>query len=254
MTNVTDYDPVECPVADCEYRDRIRSVAGHVSGSDDDGHSWSRLGYDGARDFVMTEKRRQREDGDGSAVSQPTADSTETPGEAFEAATDPDPFELGIEREALLLLDLAREYDFETLDDLDRNQLTDIYTLLSDLKSSADDARKEVRDALIETTRDDGEITADLGSVSRYTYERRSLKDDAAVRSAVRDAGVDPVSVRSFDSKKLREVAEDGALDERAVFDFEERTQIRKGKANENGRWERFQRLPDELRAFAEDD
>ncbi|USZ69475.1 hypothetical protein NGM10_07000 [Halorussus salilacus] len=266
---VTDFDPVECPVADCEYSDRIRSVAGHVSESDDGRHSWSRLGYDGARDFVMTEKRRQRGDGESSGASEtsagsatpsrdsatPSRDSARASGAARDSTDDDrEPFDLGIERDALVLLSLADEYDFETLDDLDTSQLVDLYSLLSDLKSSAEDARKEVRDALIDATGEEGQLTADLGSVSRYSYERRSLKDDAAVRTAVRDAGVDPVSVRSFDSKKLREAAEDGLLDEEAVFDFEERTQIRKGKTNENGRWERFQRLPEELRSFAEDD
>lgn len=277
---LTDFDPVECPVADCEYRDRIRSVAGHVSGSEDADHSWARLGFDGARDFVMAEKRRQREDGTAFETASEVADSSgesanasaESADSAGEFSTasdrssettydpaeiadeDEDPFELGIERDALVLLSLADEYDFETLDDLDRSQLVDFYTLLSDLKSAADDARKEVRDALLETTRDDGQISADLGSVSRYSYERRSLKDDAEVRSAVRDAGVDPVAVRSFDSKKLRQAAEDGPLDEDRVFDFEERTQIRKGKSNENGRWERFQRLPEELRSLADEE
>lgn len=285
--DLTDFDPVECPVDDCDYRDRIRSVAGHVSGSDDADHSWARLGFDGARDFVMTEKRRQREDGTAfetaSKVEGSPAESADSPDEsanssaksadsASESSTgsdesrattyeppempdeDEEPFELGVERDALVLLSLADEYDFETLDDLDRSQLVNFYSLLSDLKSAADDARKEVRDALLETTRDDGQLSADLGSVSRYSYERRNLKDDAAVRSAVRDAGVDPVSVRSFDSKKLRKAAEDGHLDEEAVFDFEERTQIRKGKSNENGRWERFQRLPEELRTLADED
>ena len=284
---LTDFDPVECPVDDCEYSDRIRSVAGHVSKSDDADHSWARLGFDGARDFVMTEKRRQRESGEAfetaSKVAETSDESASSTGRSSEAPDesadssggftsasdrsrestyepseiadeDEEPFELGIERDALLLLSLADEYDFETLDDLDRSQLVDFYSLLSDLKSAADDARKEVRDALLETTRDDGQLTADLGSVSRYSYERRNLKDDATVRSAVRNAGVDPVSVRSFDSKKLRKAAEDGTLDEEAVFDFEERTQIRKGKSNENGRWERFQRLPEELRSLADEE
>lgn len=283
---LTDFDPVECPVADCEYRDRIRSVAGHVSTSDDADHSWARLGFDGARDFVMTEKRRQREDGTAfetaSEVADSAGDSPATPSDATSASNnatstssdadtstesrettyespeiadeDEEPFELGVERDALLLLSLADEYDFETLDDLDRSQLVDFYSLLSDLKSAADDARKEVRDALLETTRDDGQFTAALGSVSRYSYERRNLKDDAKVREAVRNAGVDPVSVRSFDSKKLRKAAEEGDIDEEAVFDFEERTQIRKGKADENGRWKRFQELPEELRSLADED
>ncbi|MFC7081707.1 hypothetical protein [Halorussus caseinilyticus] len=86
MTDASDYEPVECPVSDCTYRDAIRPVAAHVGRSDDDGHSWDRLGYGGARDFVETEKRRQQQADDGgqsgsSTVSDganPTTDTSPT--------------------------------------------------------------------------------------------------------------------------------------------------------------------------------
>ncbi len=185
MTDATDYDPVGCPVSDCAYRDAVRSVAAHVAGADDDAHAWDRLGYAGARDFVETEKRRQRQQGgagggssDGASSSpndgRSTGDGDSTGGTATDgtatAEEDEQPFELGFERDALVLLELAREYDLSSLEDLGTWQLADLYSLLADLKNSADDARQEVRDELLEHVSEDRTIPADLGSVSRTTY------------------------------------------------------------------------------------
>lgn len=259
MSDASDYDPVECPVADCEYRDGIRSVAGHVSGADDPDHSWSRLGFDGAREFVMAEKRRQR-DGDGAGgvddaddIDAGPSPRDESAGDDGGDAGDEEPFELGFEREALLAVDLVDEYDAESLDDLDPFQLANLYSLLADLRSSADDARAAVRDALLSKVRDDREVPSDFGSVRRETHERRRLKDEEEVAAAVETADVDPEEVRSFDASKLREAVEESDLDESAVFDVEERTQIRKGSVDDERRRERFERLPDEVRSFAED-
>lgn len=244
MSDATDYAPVECPVSDCSYSDAVRSVAGHVSGTDDDAHSWSRLDYDGARDFVMTEKRRQR----GELETGAGSDGPDSPD-----ADDAD-FELGFERDALVLLELAHEYDLSSLDDLGVGQLADLYALLADLKNSADDARTQVRDKLQEEVREDGTISADFGSVNRHTREYRSLEDDATVRAALEDADVDPESVRSFDKGKLKDAVEETDLDDESVFDVEERPRIRIAGSNDDRRRERFDRLDPEIRSLVEDD
>lgn len=246
MSDATDYDPVECPVSDCTYRDAVRSVAAHVSGTHDDGHSWDRLGYDGARDFVETEKRRQRQaDGGGAPTTAATDDGP---------ADDDSDFELGFEREALVLLRLASEYDLDSLDDLGTGQLTDLYSLLADLKNSTEDARKEVRDALLEDLRTDCEVSAELGSVERRTYEYRQLEDERTIRRALDDADVDPESVRSFDEGKLRDAVEESDLDEDDVFEVDERHQIRIAGSNDDRRREHVERLDPEVRSLVEDD
>ena len=255
MTEETDYDPVQCPASDCTYRDRIRSVAGHVSRQDGGDHSWDRLGYDGARDFVMTEKRRQRgvldtdptnagagtaSDGsetvsDGSATandgsdteesgdSDSETDSARSPGAPHDAPEiEETDFELGFERDALVLLELARKYDLSSLEDLGTFQLADLYSLLADVKNSADDARTDVRDVLLEQVHEDGTISADLGSVNRATYQYRRVRDEREVRNALAAADVDPEEVRSFDKSKLKDAIENSDLDEDAVFDIEE--------------------------------
>ncbi|MFC4548773.1 MULTISPECIES: hypothetical protein [Halorussus] len=263
----TDFDPVACPAADCDYEDAVRDVAAHVSRAEDDGHSWDQLGYDGARDFVMTEKQRQMDGGSGgqaadggTAGTAGSAGSGRSPAAAgdhpdgFGDEGDAEPFELGFEEDALVLLELVHDSEFETLDDLDRSDLVDLYTLLSDLKSAADDARKEVRDELNRQIPDDGTIPARLGSVRRYTYNRRSLKDEQTVRSELQRAGVDPDAVRTFDTSKLKQAAEDGHLDEEAVFDFEERTRLQKADANPEQRRRRFEGLSPDLRSLVEDD
>jgi hypothetical protein len=263
MTDATDYDPVGCPVSDCTYRDAVRSVAGHVGRSDDEEHSWDRLGYDGARDFVMTEKRRQRgvlnANETGAEADGSTEADADEAGESGDSPRSPDSeadadFELGFERDALVLLELAREYDLSSLEDLGTAQLADLYSLLADLKNSADDARKEVRDALLAEVREDGTVSADLGSVNRATYEYRRVRDERAVRDALAAADVDPEEVRSFDRSKLRDAIEESGLNEDAVFDIEERPQIRISDSNDDRRKERFDRLDSEIRSLADEE
>ncbi|MFC7081708.1 hypothetical protein [Halorussus caseinilyticus] len=132
--------------------------------------------------------------------------------------------------------------------------MADLYSLLADLKNSAEDARKEVRDALLDELQRDTTVSADLGSVSRRTYEYRQLRDETTVERALAAAGVDPESVRSFDKSKLREAVEETHLDEDAVFDVDERAQIRISDSNDQRRREQFERLDDAIRSLAEDE
>ncbi|WP_135829830.1 hypothetical protein [Halorussus halobius] len=264
MTDATDYDPVDCPASDCTYSGAVRSVAGHVSATNDDAHSWDRLGYDGAREFVMAEKRRQRGDagtpraGSGSASAGDAGGSDDAPSDARSGtgapADDDSDFELGFERDALVLLHLASEYDLSSLDDLGTYQLADLYSLLADVKNAAEDARQEVRDALLEQVREERTVAADLGSVERRTYTYRQLEDEATVRHALADAGVDPQSVRSFDESKIRDAVEATDLDEDAVFDVEERAQMRIADSNDGSRRRQFDRLDPDVRELADDE
>lgn len=259
-----EYDPVECPVADCDHEDDVRSVAAHVARTDDAGHEWDRLGYDGARDFVMTQKQSQRGAGESESVENvemERASNIETASEA-EADAHPDAeadddaetprhLDLEVGRDALVLLDLVAEYDFESLSDLDVFELANLYALCSHLKSSADTSRREVRDVLLDTVHDDREVESDFGTIQRRTYRRREVRDDRTVERTLREAGVDPESVRSYDTTKLREAVEDHDIDPEAVFEVEEREQIRRAEVDDAARRERFERLDESLRALA---
>lgn len=298
--DASDYDPVECPVEGCAERDAVRAVAAHVANTDDAGHAWDRLEYDGARDFVMTEKRRQRDGQDRTQASGGDAGSTATATSAeggFQRASevasteqseseasgsdateadatddsgqdatdaeiersgsptepDPEPFDLGFEEDALVLLDLVREYEADTLEGLDNEQLVNLYTLLSNLKSAADDARKDVRDALTDRVKSDRAVHGDLGTVQRKTRQRRSLRDEVAVEAAVRQADVDPDDLRSFDKRKVGDVVDDGDLDEDAVFEVSESSYVRKADADDYRRHQRYLRLDDDLRSLVEE-
>ncbi|WP_227353195.1 hypothetical protein [Haladaptatus salinisoli] len=244
-----EYDPTVCPAAGCDYEDAIRSVAAHVSRTDDDRHSWDDLAFEGARDFVMREKRRQR-DGEsetsGSDSVAPSADESPDADESVE-------LDLGFARDALLLLDTVRRYDVDSLDELDASRLVNLYTLLSDVNRGADDARKRVRDVLTEVVPDDREVSSDFGSVRRYTARRRNRKDDDVVRAELERAGIDPREAMSFDDGKIRRFVEERGLDESAVFDREERAYVQKASEDDGGRRRAFDDLDPEIRALLDD-
>lgn len=265
-----DYDPTTCPAAGCDYEDSIRAVAAHISGTDDDRHAWENLVFDGARDFVMEEKRRQR-DGTGESSTSPLRSSSSapqsspsTPQSSPSSSPTPSPnrdldadepveLDLDFARDALLLLDLVRRYDADSLDDLDTSRLVNLYALLSDVYRGANDARKQVRDVLADRLQDDSEVPADFGSVRRYTSRRRNLKDEGVVHSELERAGIDPREAMSFDTKKLKQFAEERGLDESAVFDFEDRTYVKKAtKDADSSRNDAFERLDSEIRELVE--
>ena len=256
-----EYDPTTCPVEDCEFEDAIRSVAAHVSGSSDDTHSWEGLGYDGARDFVMNEKRRQHAGSDGSTpTGNEAGDARGESAASTPSATVPpeDPPEFGLElgfvRDVLVLFDAVEEYDVDSLDELDTFRLVNLYTLFSDVSSSADDARKEIRDKLLEVVQDDRRVESDFGAVKRTTNRRRNLKDEETVEDQLEQAGIDPDEARSFDTKKVKKLVSERGLDESSVFDIEERTYVRKSGADDEGRRKAYNRLDPEIRALVDDE
>ncbi|KZN24739.1 hypothetical protein A4G99_10400 [Haladaptatus sp. R4] len=256
-----EYDPTTCPVEGCEYEDAIRSVAAHVSRSSDDGHSWDALDYDGAREFVMSEKRRQHAESGGATATGNGAE--DTGGESAASTPAPtlppeDPPEFGLDldfvRDVLVLFDAVEEYDVDSLDELDTFRLVNLYTLLSDVSSSADDARKEVRDKLLEVVQDDRRVESDFGAVKRTTHKRRNLKDERTVADHLEAAGIDPEEARSFDTKKVKKLVAERGLDESSVFDIEKRTYVRKSGADDERRRKAYNRLDPELRALVDDE
>lgn len=47
---------IECPIQDCHYKNKVKSVAAHVSASDLDAHIWENTEYDGWKDFINKKK------------------------------------------------------------------------------------------------------------------------------------------------------------------------------------------------------
>lgn len=43
---------VLCPIENCNYKSNVKSVAGHVSASNEDMHIWKNTDYNGWRDFI----------------------------------------------------------------------------------------------------------------------------------------------------------------------------------------------------------
>lgn len=68
------------------------------------------------------------------------------PQEEFER-TEPD---VGVYSDALLLIDALERQDIEGLEDLETNELVNIYTLLSDVQRGANDLRQQIADVLLD--------------------------------------------------------------------------------------------------------
>lgn len=238
-----EFSPVACPVDDCDFEDPIRSVAAHVGRTDDAAHDWDRLEYDGAREFVKVEKATQRAGVRPREVPRPggsdagagSSGAAGEPGSSGDGSAEPGaspgekgPVDRTFLREAAAVGALLDRYDADDLEDLDPFRLANLYALLSALTSDADDARKAVRDELLERVQDDRTIETDVGGVSRRTAERRHLRDDETVRERLESAGVDPTDAMSFDASKVDEAVESAGIDPGDVYETEERTYVRR--------------------------
>lgn len=238
-----EFSPVSCPVDDCDFEDPIRSVAAHVARTDDGAHAWDRLEYDGPREFVKVAKATQRAGNRDQMVARPVgfepgSGAVSGSGSASGPATsagggprdggDDGPLDRTFLQEAAAVDALLDRYDAEELADLDPFRLANLYALLSALSSDADDARKAVRDELLEQVQDDRTIETDVGGVSRRTAERRRLRDDETVRERLETAGVDPTAAMSFDASRVDEAVEIAGIDPDDVFETERRAYIRR--------------------------
>jgi len=224
----TEYEPITCPVDDCTYRDQIRSVAAHVSGTDDAAHDWDALGYEGAASFVRDAKRRQQ--GDASAASAASGRSESADPDGIGETTHVDDAFLA---DALAAAQLLDEYG-TAVDDLNALQLTDLYVLLSDLRAAADVSRKTVRDELTARLARDREVASDIGAVRHSTHKRTELRDEETVTAALADAGIDPETVSSPDASKVREAIETAEIDTEQVFETRESTRVTRTDIDES--------------------
>lgn len=260
-----DVTPVTCPIEGCDFEDPIRSVAAHVSRSEEPGHAWDRLEYDGAQSFVRVETGSTRTDqggggatnaesstdearespaddatssvvvekpssgaGGGSAAGAGSVTGGSDASDAGDADTGEGHLELSFVREAAAIESLLERYDTDDLSELDPFRLANLYVLLAAVADAADEARVAVRDELLARVQDDRTIEADVGDVSRQTARRRHLRDEETVRERLEAAGVDPVEAMRLDRGRVADAIADADVDPEEVFETEERASVRR--------------------------
>ena len=206
--------PVRCPVDGCRYTGPPKSVAAHVSGKRDPPHDMRNIDYPNAQAFPPA----PRESDDPSDGSQPV---------------DPDhPFGVSdVEQAAEVALDAAEDVD--ALDDLSTSRLVDLHVAFSVLSGEASSCRRDLKSAIVERVEEDGEIEGRLGAVERSTGTRRSLREEAVVRSRLLGAGIDPADVQSFDTDLIDDAIEDADVDESDLFETRETDRLRRADVNE---------------------
>lgn len=226
-------EAIQCPVEGCEYEGSMDSVAAHVLGTRDDRHSLDDL---------------RLAPGDGEDFGSETGDRS-----VPVAPEDlPEDFDLSFVRDALVLLELVREYDVGSLDELDESELTGLYALLADLRGSADEARRTVRNELLDRLDADRDIDTEFGEVTRYSYEATDLEDEERVAERLERAGVDPESVTSLDPEKVERAVEETDLRLEDVFEVEEVERLRLTDADADERREKLRSFDPELRRALE--
>lgn len=149
----------------------------------------------------------------------------------------------------LLLIDTLERTDPDALDALETGELINLYTLLSDVQRSANDLRKDVTDQLLPRMHHDQPVAGQYGSVQRTTRQRRSLKDNETVLSALEAAGIERDRVLDVDRQKVDEALDVTDLNEEAVYDIEDSAYVRKADVDEDVKSSRLQGLKDRLAA-----
>lgn len=109
----------------------------------------------------------------------------------------------------------------------DVETLADLYGLAARARRVFDDRRTELRDELLDRVEDDRQIQGEYATVSRTSQRRRTAKQEADVLETVQRAGVDRDEVLALDSSAVRDLVDEGLLEEEAVFDVEQRPYVR---------------------------
>ncbi|GAB6878527.1 hypothetical protein JCM17823_08010 [Halorubrum gandharaense] len=217
----------ECPAPDCDYTDVPSLVAAHVNGTTGHEHDWLRLPYEGPGDFLAEVRGDAGDtaDAETSADSEDSANSEDSVDQEY--AFDPEPvFDAAA---------VAREHAADVDDPaaLDTEALVDCYVAFSVLSGEASSVRSELKSVIVDRVREEGELAGELGSVSRSTATRRSLKDEETVRSALFGAGIDPREAETFDPDRVADLVADADIDEEAVFELEPSERLRRKDVNE---------------------
>lgn len=217
----------ECPAPDCDYSDVPSLVAAHVNGTTGHEHDWLRLPYEGPGEF-LSEVRGEASDTADTEASTGSDDHSEPEDSAEqEHAFDSEP----VFDAAAVARERAADVDDPT--NLDTKALVDCYVAFSVLSGEASSVRSVLKSVIVDRVREEGELVGELGSLSRSTATRRSLKDEETVRSALFGAGIDPREAETFDPDRVADLLADADLDEEAVFELEPSERLRRTDVNE---------------------
>jgi polyhydroxyalkanoate synthesis regulator phasin len=156
--------------------------------------------------------------------------------------------DLALYPDLLLLIDSLERAD-PAFDELETSELINLYTLLSDVQRGANDLRKEVTNLLLPRLHHDQPISGQYGSVRRTTRQRKSLKDDEEVLTAIEQAGIDHERVLSVDRGKVDDALDVTELSEQDVYEIDENTHVRKAEVDDEMKQSRLQGLKDRLAA-----
>jgi len=126
---------------------------------------------------------------------------------------------------------LRRALTFEPSDveNADVETLADLYGLAARAKSVFDERRKELRDELVEPVEEDRRVEGRYASVDRNTRRSRNAKAADVVYETAENAGLDRDEVTTVDTSALRDLVDQGEIDEGAVFDVKRRPYVRVG-------------------------
>ncbi|WP_440771182.1 hypothetical protein [Natronorubrum sp. DTA28] len=186
---------------------------------------------------------------DGSIVTAPEdATGGESPFlvSAADARTPPE----RVHDDAILLAHLVERLeidDFDALDSLDTDALTDYYVLASDVQRGADGVRAAARDELLERLGPDQELHGRFGTVRRTTRERRRPKDDETVLAALDEHAIPREWVLGVDRDKLDVVLSVTDLADDDVYDTSEDVYVQKIGVDEDEKYSRLQGLADRI-------
>lgn len=125
------------------------------------------------------------------------------------------------------------------------NQVVDTYVLMSELKSEADDSRKDARDEIKDRHAVGTSLDGDFGSVTvtERTYTR--LKDSNDVFQRMLQEGVDPKEIMSIDKSLVEDKVEENGVPEDDVFTKSTTKSVRKTGLNEEKRKKIFEKCGD---------
>lgn len=130
-------------------------------------------------------------------------------------------------------LSVLDEVSDRPLDDLSREELTDLYALCSKVRSVAENIRKASRDRLVEQISADETITGSFGSVSSHRRESIRLKDESAVLEVLDRVDIprEAVYTPQLDKSKVTELLDesDGAIREADLFEYSVSEYITRG-------------------------
>ena len=148
--------------------------------------------------FEINEDQGRIVEKEGPTTSQ-LLDTEETSDPDEQERTEPD---LDVYADALLLIDALERHEVDVLEEIDTDELVNLYTLLSDVQRNANDLRQDVADVLLQRLHHDRPVSGPFGSVQRTVWFRSA--DHQTQSNAERRRGGARNARRSRDRPRAR--------------------------------------------------